>query len=112
MYCNEKKVCRECGSEMFLDDRDFNFKGNYDNYWLCEDESCLTSCFEQVRFGQSFKEEWHSENNNEVKDYVIKHKINRENDKNKSLDTVIHSCEEINKNGETRTCGVNNINKT
>lgn len=66
--------CRECGAEMYLDDKDFNFKGNYDNYWNCPD--CQTSCIEQVRFGQSFKEIWHSENNG-VKDYVIKHQIKR-----------------------------------
>lgn len=68
-------VCKECGSEMYLDDKDFNFKGNYDNYWNCKNDNCLTSCIEQIRFGQSFKEFWHSENNDEVKDYEVKHKI-------------------------------------
>lgn len=65
-------ICKECGSEMFLDDKDFNFKGNYDNYWCCT--KCQTSCIEQVRFGQSFKENWHSENAG-VKNYTIKHQI-------------------------------------
>lgn len=68
-------ICRECGAKMYLDDKDTNFKGNYDNYWCCE--SCQTSCLEQVRFGQSFKEIWHSENNDQVKDYTIKHQIER-----------------------------------
>ena len=27
--------CRECGADMYLDDKDYNFKGNYDNYWNC-----------------------------------------------------------------------------
>ena len=67
--------CKECGSEMREDDRDFNFKGNYDIYWCCD--NCITSCIEQVRFAQSFKEIWHSENNDKVKDYEIKHKIVR-----------------------------------
>lgn len=31
-----------------------------------------TSCIEQVRFGKPFKELWHSENNDNVKDYVIR----------------------------------------
>ena len=66
-------ICKECGAKMYLDDKDTNFKGNYDNYWCCE--SCQTSCLEQVRFGQSFKEIWHSENNDQVKDYTIKHQI-------------------------------------
>lgn len=66
-------ICKECGSKMYEDDRDTNFKGNYDIYWACE--KCQTSCIEEVRFSQSFKEIWHSENNGEVKDYEIKHKL-------------------------------------
>ena len=65
--------CKECGAEMYLDDEDFNFKGNKDKYWCCD--KCETSCIEQIRFGQSFKEIWHSENGNKVKDYEIKKKI-------------------------------------
>ena len=64
-------ICKECGAEMYLDDRDTNVKGNCDNYWCCNE--CQTSCIEQVRFAQSFKEIWHSENGDEVKDYEIKH---------------------------------------
>ena len=94
--------CKECGAEMFLDDKDYNFKGNYDNYWCCEDDNCLTSCIEEVRFGQSFKEIWHSENNDEVKDYVIKHNIKRENTRDKSLEEVIRTCEDIEKNREIK----------
>lgn len=68
-------ICKECGVEMYLDDKDYNFKGNYDNYWVCE--KCQTSCIEQVRFGQSFKEIWHSENDDIVKDYEIKYPLKR-----------------------------------
>ena len=60
-------ICKECGSEMYLDSKDYNFKGNYDNYWCCN--QCQTSCIEQVRFNQSFKEIFHSENNDIIKDY-------------------------------------------
>ena len=70
-----KMICKECGAEMVLDDKDTRFKGNYDNYWICE--KCQTSCVEEVRFSQSFKEHWHSENGNEVKDYTIKKTITR-----------------------------------
>lgn len=66
--------CSECGKEMRLDDKDYNFKGNYDNYWSCD--NCNTSCLEQVRFGQSFRELWHSENNG-YRDWEIKKKIVR-----------------------------------
>lgn len=100
---NQKMICKECGSDMYLDDQDYNFKGNYNNYWNCEKDDCLTSCIEQVRFGQSFKEEWHSENNNEVKDYVVKHNIKRENASNKPLDNVIKTCEEMSKNSNEKT---------
>lgn len=65
--------CRECGSEMFLDDKDFNFKGNYDEYWLCF--KCSTSCILEFRFSKPFKEIWHSEYNDNIKDYVIKYKL-------------------------------------
>ena len=30
---------------MRLDDRDYRFKGNYDNYWACD--NCNASCFEK-----------------------------------------------------------------
>lgn len=66
--------CREYGAKMYLDDKDINFKGNHDNYWNCT--QCRTSCIEEVRFGQSFREIWHSENNG-VKDYTVKHQIKR-----------------------------------
>lgn len=68
-------TCKECGTKMYEDDRDRRFKGNYDIYWSCP--NCQTSCIEEVRFNQSFKEIWHSENNNTIKDYEIKHKIKK-----------------------------------
>lgn len=66
-------ICKECGAEMYLDDKDYNFKGNYDNYWNCN--NCQTSCIQQIRFAQPWKELWHSENDNKVKDYEIKFQI-------------------------------------
>ena len=65
-------ICKECGSKMFVDAKDRRFKGNYDVYWNCE--KCQTSCIAEIRFGQLFKENWHSENDG-VKDYVIKHQL-------------------------------------
>ena len=61
--------CRECGSEMYLDDVDFNYKGNKDNYWCCD--VCQTGCIEQIRFGRPIKQIWHSENDDIVKDYEV-----------------------------------------
>ena len=54
---------------MYLDDKDFDFKGKYDNYWNCP--NCQTSCIEEVRFSKRFRECWHSENDG-VKDEIIK----------------------------------------
>ena len=62
--------CRYCKSEMYLDDKDYNFKGNFDNYWNCP--NCQTSCIEEVRFNKTHRLLWHSENNG-VKDEVVKY---------------------------------------
>lgn len=40
--------CKYCGEEMRLDDIDFNFKGNKDNYWICE--HCHSSAIEKIRY--------------------------------------------------------------
>ena len=50
-------ICRYCQQEMTLDDCDYNFKGNYDNYWVCE--RCRVSYFESIRFGKFYKGRWH-----------------------------------------------------
>lgn len=63
-------ICKECGATMYLDDKDYDFKGKYDNYWECP--NCQTSCIEEVRFSKRFKERWHSENTG-VKDSIIKY---------------------------------------
>ena len=63
-------ICKECGTEMYLHDKDYDFKGKYDNYWACP--NCQTSCIEEVRFSKRFKERWHSENT-DVKDSIIKY---------------------------------------
>lgn len=69
----QKKICKEYGEKMYLDNIDYNFKGCFNNYFICE--NCQTSCKEEIRFNQSFQEHWHTENNDIAKDYVIKHKI-------------------------------------
>lgn len=66
-------LCLRCKSEMILDDKDFNFDGNYDNYWLCED--CEISCVEEVRYHQSFCEIWDSEIHEEFRNHIVKKPI-------------------------------------
>jgi len=63
-------MCKECGADMYLDTKDFNFKGNYDNYWNCP--NCTAGCIEEVRFSKTHREIWHSENNGVVKDEIVK----------------------------------------
>lgn len=66
-------ICKECNLEMRKDDVDKRFDGCKDIYWVCD--FCLTSCIEQIRYSQSCREYWHSENDGNVKDYVVKKKI-------------------------------------
>lgn len=48
-------VCKNCCNEMSLDDVDYNFKGNKDNYYICD---CGVSCIEEIRFNKQFKLKW------------------------------------------------------
>lgn len=48
--------CNSCGNEMRLDDVDFNFKGNKDNYWICD--ICGTYAYEKIRYDKSVKIVW------------------------------------------------------
>lgn len=68
-------ICKECNSEMRLDDKDIDFKGKYDNYWVCD--NCITSCKEEVRFSQKFREVWSYEKNGSAVEEVVKYNINR-----------------------------------
>lgn len=68
-------ICKYCNSEMRLDDKDRDFPGKYDNYWICN--NCTGSCIEEVRFSQRFREIWHCENNNEVQDEIVKYQVHR-----------------------------------
>ena len=43
--------CKFCNSEMRLDDVDYNFKGNKDNYWKCD--NCNASAYEKIRYNKS-----------------------------------------------------------
>lgn len=48
--------CKYCGKEMRLDDVDYNFKGNQDNYFICDD--CKASAIEKIRYGKSTSVNW------------------------------------------------------
>lgn len=68
-------TCEECGNDMYVDDVDYRFDGCYDVYYACT--CCNTSCITQVRFGQKFKENWHTENDGKVREWEHKYKIKR-----------------------------------
>lgn len=53
-----KHTCKYCGKEMIKDDIDFQFKGCYDIYWLCD---CGASCIEKVRYSKTCKVDWNKE---------------------------------------------------
>ena len=59
--------CKNCGRDMRLDDVDYNFKGNKDNYWICD--YCFLSAVERVRFNKTVSV-----------DYFICEVIEEEND--------------------------------
>lgn len=48
--------CKYCGKEMRLDDVDYNFKGNQNNYFICDD--CEASAIEKIRYGKSISVNW------------------------------------------------------
>ena len=45
--------CKYCGKEMSLDAVDYNFKGNLDKYWVCD--NCNARATEMIRYGKSIK---------------------------------------------------------
>lgn len=42
---------------MRLDDVDYRFKGNQDNYYICD--ICHATAFEKIRYGKSVSAEWY-----------------------------------------------------
>lgn len=54
-------ICKYCGKEMKLDDVDYNFKGNKDNYWICE--NCNASAIEKIRYSKSISVKFYKEDN-------------------------------------------------
>ena len=64
-YMKKAIICEYCGKEMRLDDVDYNFKGNKNNYWLCD--NCNASAFEKIRYDESVKVEFYKEDNIERK---------------------------------------------
>lgn len=56
----KKPICPHCKIEMYLDDVDYNFKGNQDEYWLCE--KCYIGAIAKVRHNKRVCIEYNDEN--------------------------------------------------
>ncbi|MBQ7977928.1 MAG: hypothetical protein IJ301_05025 [Clostridia bacterium] len=65
-YLDERPKCPKCGKAMELDDIDYNFKGNQDEYWICDDKCCM-SAFVKVRYGKPLGISYTDEDGNQVK---------------------------------------------
>ena len=61
--------CRECNSDMYIEDVDRIKNGSRDEYWECP--CCRTSCLREIRLGVVISENWHSENNGVVTNEFI-----------------------------------------
>ena len=62
-YTNKNFICPRCGHEMYLDDVDYNFDGNQDNYYACP--NCKLSSIEKVRYKKVCKVNYWDENGTE-----------------------------------------------
>ena len=52
------KECPKCHSKMIPDDRDYNFDGCQDEWYVCENENCEVSAFVKVRYGKICRVIW------------------------------------------------------
>lgn len=44
--------CIICGEKMFVDDIDYNFKGNYNVYLICHTPNCNCSAINEYRYSK------------------------------------------------------------
>lgn len=54
-------LCKYCNKKMRLDDVDYNFKGNQDNYYICE--NCNASAIEKIRYSKSISVKFYKKDN-------------------------------------------------
>ena len=82
--------CKYCNSEMRLDDVDYNFKGNKDNYWKCD--NCNASAFEKLQ--EKYNHIEINVNYLDLRKYQINVKIKIENQEYKK--EIIHYKKDVN----------------
>lgn len=64
-YGRKTTKCPFCGKLMELDDIDYNFDGNQNEYYACFD--CYTSALVKVRYSRIVKTEYTDEYGNEIR---------------------------------------------
>ena len=68
--------CKHCGCIMVPISELYRFDGNSDIMWSCSDIECLTSCNEEIRFSQTYKEKWQHFDGVKNHEWINKKKIN------------------------------------
>lgn len=70
-YTQEIPKCFNCGCEMMLDDIDFKFEGNQDNYFICT--KCNSEVIQNVRVGKLIRNIYIDEDGKiiNIESYVI-----------------------------------------
>ena len=72
MYTYYGNICRKCHQPIIIDDIDVSFKGNRNEYLICE--NCRQYIYVKVRFGRIVKIERKSfeDYNNELEEKIHK----------------------------------------
>ena len=66
-------ICKKCKTQINLIFKCPICKGIYDEYYSCP--NCKIYCTKKIRLRRTYVYDWHSENNNNVEDCVVKAKI-------------------------------------
>ena len=68
-YCKDTQYphCPHCKLIMELDDIDYNFSGNQDEYWYCANYDCDIHAFVKVRYGRAISVEFVNELDETIK---------------------------------------------
>lgn len=66
--------CIRCSSTMREDDCDFNFKGNYDVYYVCD--NCHTAATLKVRYAKALSINYFNEYGLDVTEYLNNNSLN------------------------------------
>lgn len=69
-----KMICPKCNKDLIVDDEDYQFKGCFDQWLICENPNCHIYGFRKVRYNKCILEE--------LSEY----------DENTNISKIIYSC--------------------